>query len=85
MLLRLPIIWNQSEGLFDLSDILPTALSLAGKPGAELSKLIPAKTYIDGIDQASFLVGDNSVSNRKSVFYFWDDKLAAVSIGTKHE
>lgn len=71
---------RKSDGLFDLSDIFPTALSLAGKPGAEVGKLVPATTYIDGVDQASFLVGDNSQSNRKSVFYFWDDKLAAVRV-----
>jgi arylsulfatase len=71
---------RKSDGLFDLSDIFPTALSLAGKPGAAAGKLVPASTYIDGVDQLSFLVGENSQSNRKSVFYFWDDKLAAVRV-----
>ena len=31
---------RKSEGLFDMADILPTALSLAGQPGAALSKLV---------------------------------------------
>lgn len=69
-----------SDGLFDFADLFNTALSLAGKPGADLAKLVPAKTYIDGIDQASFWVADNSVSNRKSVFYCWDDQISAVRV-----
>ena len=32
---------RKSDGLFDLADMLPTALSLAGVPGAELAKLFP--------------------------------------------
>ncbi|WP_304487956.1 sulfatase-like hydrolase/transferase [Chitinophaga sp. Cy-1792] len=71
---------RKSDGLFDLADVLPTSMAIAGKPGAEVSKLVPATTYIDGIDQLSFLAGDNSQSNRKSVFYFWDDKLSAVRV-----
>ena len=69
-----------SDGLFEFADLFKTALSLAGKPGADLAKLVPAKTYIDGIDQASFWVADNSVSNRKSVFYCWDDQISAVRV-----
>lgn len=69
---------RKSEGLFDLADIFTTALSLAGKPGAEAASLVPPNRYIDGIDQASFLVGNDSQSNRRSIIYFLNDKLAAV-------
>lgn len=69
-----------SDGLFDFSDLFNTSLSLSGKPGAELAKLVPAKTYIDGIDQASFWISDNGTSNRKSVFYCWNDEISAVRV-----
>ncbi len=69
---------GKSDGLFELADLMPTCLSLAGKPGAELAKLVPEKTFIDGVDQASFLLANKGQSNRKSVFYFWNDKLSAV-------
>ncbi len=69
---------GKSDGLFELADLLPTCLSLTGKPGADLAKLIPEKTFIDGVDQASFLIANKGQSNRKSVFYFWNDKLSAV-------
>ena len=71
---------RKSEGLFDLSDLFNTCLSLAGKPGAEVGKLVPAKTFIDGVDQASFLLSKNGQSNRKAVHYFWNGKLSAVRI-----
>lgn len=69
---------RKSEGLFDLADIFNTALSLAGKPGAEAGKLVPSKRYVDGIDQASFLVADDGQSNRRSILYFLNEKFAAV-------
>ncbi|WP_210245167.1 sulfatase-like hydrolase/transferase [Martelella alba] len=64
--------WNgmieprRSDGLFDFADILPTAMSLAGVHGGDIGKLFDEKTYIDGVDQASFLLADNGVSNRRS-------------------
>jgi len=60
---------RKSDGLFDDADILPTALSLAGVPGAQLADLFPKTTYIDGVDQASFLVADNGLSARRSRIY----------------
>ena len=52
-------------GLFDFCDFLPTLLDLAGA-----SSSIPKDRYIDGIDQVSFLLADEGLSNRKTV-YFW--------------
>jgi arylsulfatase len=69
---------RKSEGLFDFADILPTLLSLAGKPGAEVSKLVPANQYIDGVDQSSFLLATNGESKRRSIIYFLGNDLSAV-------
>ncbi|TJZ66666.1 sulfatase-like hydrolase/transferase [Chitiniphilus eburneus] len=71
---------RKSDGLFDFADLFNTSLSLAGKPGADVAKLVPAKTYIDGIDQTSFWLADNGVSNRRSIFYFWNDEISAVRV-----
>ncbi len=71
---------RKTEGLFDLADILPTALSLAGKPGAELAKLLPPDRYVDGIDQLSFLLADKGNSNRRSILYWLGSIFAAVRI-----
>jgi arylsulfatase len=71
---------RKSEGLFDLADVLPTAMALAGKPGADLAGLFPADRYVDGIDQSSFLLADGGLSNRRSVLYWMFDNFAAVRI-----
>ncbi len=69
---------RKSEGLFDLADLLPTCLSIAGKPGAEVAKLVPAKTFIDGVDQSSFLLAKAGQSSRKAIHYFLNGEFAAV-------
>lgn len=71
---------RKSEGLFDMADILPTALSLAGQPGAALSKLVSKERYVDGIDEKSFLLAKNGESNRRSILYFWNDQPSAVRV-----
>ncbi|POP42674.1 arylsulfatase [Superficieibacter electus] len=71
---------RKSDGLFDLSDIFPTSLALAGKGGAEVSKLVPKTTFIDGIDQSSFFLGKDGQSNRKAEHYFLNGELSAVRI-----
>lgn len=57
-----------NDGLFDFSDFLPTLLNLAGA-----TSQIPKDRYIDGIDQTSFLLADNGLSNRKFVYYWLQD------------
>lgn len=54
-----------NHGVFDFCDILPTALGLAGA-----ADLMPKDRYIDGIDQTSFLLADDGLSNRKYVYYW---------------
>ena len=71
---------RKSDGLFDLADMLPTALSLAGVPGAELAKLFPKATYIDGVDQAAFLVADGGLSARRSRPYTLNQYYSAMRI-----
>jgi arylsulfatase A-like enzyme len=71
---------RKSDGLFDLADLLPTALSLAGVPGAQLAGLFPKTTYIDGVDQASFLVADNGLSARRSRPYTLNQYYSAMRI-----
>ena len=71
---------RKTEGLFDMSDILPTSLSLAGKPGAALAGLVKPDHYIDGLDQVSFLLAKNGESNRRSILYFWNDRLSATRL-----
>jgi arylsulfatase len=57
---------RRDDGLFDFADILPTALSLAGFPGAKLADFYPKTTYIDGVDQASWFVANDGHSARRS-------------------
>jgi arylsulfatase len=60
---------RRSEGLFDQADLLPTAVSLAGKPDAQLVEFVPKTTYIDGVDQTGMLLAPNGESARRSRIY----------------
>jgi arylsulfatase len=59
---------RQSDELFDLMDLFNTSLGLAGAIDS-----IPTDRYIDGIDQASFLLADDGRSKREKV-YIWSEK-----------
>jgi arylsulfatase A-like enzyme len=69
-----------SDGLFDFADILPTVLHLAGVPGAELAAKFPADRYVDGVDQASFLIADDGQSNRRSRPYTLNQYYAGMRV-----
>ena len=71
---------RRSEGLFDLADLLPTAMSLAGYPGKDLAQFFPKTTYVDGVDQASFLVAEDGQSARKSRIYTLNQYLSAIRV-----
>ncbi|MCU0871593.1 MAG: sulfatase-like hydrolase/transferase [Pirellulaceae bacterium] len=71
---------RRSDGLFDLADLFNTCISIAGAPGAEVAEFVPADRYIDGIDQASFLIADGGLSNRRSRIYTLNAHLAGVRI-----
>ena len=62
-----------SDGLFDMTDMFNTSLAVAG---VDAGKAIPADRYIDGVDQSSFLLGDNGQSEREAV-YFWNADMFA--------
>ena len=64
-----------SDGLFDLSDLFSTSLALAG-----VGYRPPSDRYLDAIDQSSFLLTDNGLSNRKYVYYWIQDFLAGVRV-----
>lgn len=78
-----------SDGLFDLADLYPTALALAGidyaNPGinpslsgdpALLAQM--GRRYLDGVDQTSFLLANDGASNRRSVLNWYLTNFAAV-------
>lgn len=71
---------RRSDGLFDLADIFPTSLALAGNTGEAIGKMVPRTTFIDGVDQSSFFLGDDGQSNRRVEHYFLNGKLSAVRI-----
>jgi len=71
---------RRSDGLFDFADIMPTALSLAGVPPTQMIKSIPDTSYIDGVDQMSFLVADSGLSARRSRPYTLNQYFAAIRV-----
>jgi arylsulfatase len=71
---------RSSDGLFDQIDILPTFVSMAGVPGAGLTKFFPKDRYTDGIDQTSFFLATNGESCRRSRIYTLNQFFAMVRI-----
>ena len=71
---------RKSDGIFDLADLFNTGISLAGAPGAEVTKFLPKDRYVDGIDQTSFLLADNGQSARRSRIYTLNQFFSGVRI-----
>jgi len=67
---------RQSDGMFDFNDILPTLLGIAGE-----SARLPTDRYIDGVDQTSFLLADDGLSNRKYHHYWLVKTFSAMRCG----
>jgi len=65
-----------SDGLFAFSDFLPTVLNLAGVPDA-----VPDDRFIDGVDQTSFLIAPDGLTNRKHQYYWLGGMMSAVRVG----
>jgi arylsulfatase len=57
---------------------MPTFVSLAGIPGAKLAEHFPKTTYIDGVDQASWLVAKEGHSARRSRPYTLNQYFASM-------
>lgn len=69
---------KRSDGLFDLADLFNTCIAIAGMNSADLSKRVGADHYIDGVDQTSFWLADNSQTNRYSRIYTLNEYLSGV-------
>ncbi len=67
---------RQSDGLFDFNDILPTILGITGE-----TVRLPADRYIDGIDQTSFLLAPDGLSNRKYHYYWLTTNFSGLRCG----
>jgi arylsulfatase A-like enzyme len=65
-----------TDGLFSQMDLFNTFLSLAGA-----SEAIPHDRYVDGVDQTSFLLDPEGVSNRKYVYYWLTNVFSALRVG----
>jgi arylsulfatase A-like enzyme len=71
---------GRADGLFDFADILPTVMHLAGVPGAKLAEEFPKARYVDGVDQSSFLIADDHLSNRRSRPYTLNQYYAGMRV-----
>jgi arylsulfatase A-like enzyme len=71
---------RRCDGLFDLADLFNTCASLAGAPGAAITKFLPQNHYVDGIDQTSFWLADTGQSNRRSRIYTLNQFFSGVRI-----
>lgn len=71
---------RRSDGLFDYADIFNTCISIAGAPKQEVTKFIPKDRYVDGVDQASFLLASDGESTRRSRIYTLNQHLSAIRI-----
>ena len=67
---------RSSDGLFSQMDFFPTLLRLAGA-----DELVPDDRYIDGVDQTSFLLDPDGLSNRKYLFYWLGQTFSALRVG----
>lgn len=65
-----------SDGLFDLTDLFATSLSLAGR-----GDLVPADRYVDSIDQSAFLLSRDPLSARRAVYFWVGSTFSAVRLG----
>src|SRR5262249_30056917 len=65
-----------SDGLFSQMDLFPMLLTLAGA-----ADKLPADRYIDGVDQASFLLAPEGKSNRKYIYYWLGRTFSALRVG----
>ena len=67
---------RSSDGLFSQMDFFPTLLRLAGA-----SDRLPEDRYIDGVDQTSFLLDPEGLSNRKHLYYWLGTTFSAMRVG----
>ena len=63
---------RSSDGLFAQLDLFATFLTLAG-----VGERVPSDRYVDAIDQTSFLLAPDGLSNRKFHYYWLTINLSA--------
>jgi hypothetical protein len=68
------------RGSFRSGGHLPTFVSLAGKPAAQLAEYFPKTTYIDGVDQSGMLLVDNGESALRERIYTQNQYFAMIRI-----
>lgn len=66
---------QQNIGLFDLADLFLTSATLAG-----VDYRPPKNQYLDSIDQTSFLLSDDGLSNRKYVYLWAMDTFSGLRV-----
>lgn len=71
---------RKSEGLFDQADLFNTLVSIAGAPRAEINQFLKPDRYVDGVDQASFLIADDGQSARRARIYTMNQYLTAARV-----
>jgi arylsulfatase A-like enzyme len=67
---------RSSDGILDQLDLFATCLRLAGR-----EDLLPTGGFIDSVDQTSFLLAADGVSNRKFHYYWLTTNLSAIRVG----
>jgi arylsulfatase len=65
-----------TDGIFSQMDLFNTFLNLAGAGDA-----VPQDRYIDGVDQTSFLLAPEGLSNRKYLYYWLTNVFSALRVG----
>jgi hypothetical protein len=60
--------------------VQPEPSVAAHRPAPHAARL-PSDRFIDGVDQTSFLLGPDSLSNRKYVYYWLLRQLSAIRTG----
>jgi arylsulfatase A-like enzyme len=65
-----------SDGLFAQLDLFATFLTLAG-----VGDRVPSDRFVDSIDQSSFLLAPEGLSNRKFHYYWLTVHLSALRVG----
>jgi arylsulfatase A-like enzyme len=67
---------RSTDGLFSQMDLFNTILALA-----DAEDSVPADRYIDGVDQTSFLLDPDGISNRKYLYYWLTNVFSALRVG----
>ncbi|MHB1516924.1 MAG: sulfatase-like hydrolase/transferase [Acidimicrobiales bacterium] len=65
-----------TDGIVSLMDLFNTVLHLA-----DAGDRVPVDRYVDGVDQTSFLLTPDGLSNRKYLYYWLTNVFSALRVG----